>query len=284
MACYVYPKIGRAGLGNCMLPWARAVVEARRTGAQILAPRWAQPRLGPILRGEPVSRFYVGEFTNKGYVKGWPRMWALALGRRIDEEQSWPARRGMTIKVIEGLKDYFTPLIPHRLEIRDELARIMHPKALQAQFISPEPFIAMHLRRGDMSRQNKPMDQVLQFTPDEWFLAALKAIRADAHWRDLPVKVVSDGSELELRRIVREPSVQWVTTEKAVGDIWLMSRASLLVASGYSSFSMWASFLGQMPTLYAPGKMQQRLFEPGCPVFEGEWREGEELPAARSAV
>jgi len=139
------------------------------------------------------------------------------------------------------------------------------------------------MRRGDMTRAGIELERIAQYTPDEWFLAALRAIRADVRWRDLPVKVVSDGSEPEMRRIAKQPGVQWVTTEKAIGDIWMMSRASLLVASGYSSFSMWASFLGQMPTLYAPGKMKQKLFPAACEAFEGEWREGQELPGARGA-
>jgi hypothetical protein len=275
---YCYPKIGRAGLGNCMLIWARAFVEARQAGAELLAPRWVQPRIGSIFRGEPVSRFYFGEFTNIGYVGGLRRMLALAAFRRIAENEPWPMSGGTAVKVIEGLKDYFTPLVPHQAAIKEEVQRIMHPKALWAQFICEEPYIAMNLRRGDQTRAGIALEQVAQYTPDDWFVGALQAIRADARWRDLPVKVVSDGSEPEMRRIVKQPGVQWVTTERAIGDIWLMSRASLLVASGYSSFSMWASFLGQMPTLYAPGKMQQKLFAADCPAFEGEWREGQALP------
>ena len=66
-----------------------------------------------------------------------------------------------------------------------------------------------------------------------------------------------------------------VTTEK------IMSKARLLAASAHSTFSMWASYLGRMPTLYYPGKMDQSVFPPGSDAIEEEWEQGGSLPPAR---
>ncbi len=54
-------------------------------------------------------------------------------------------------------------------------------------------------------------------------------------------------------------SCQRRDTGSAIGDMLLLSRAEVFLASG-SSFSAWASFLGQMPTLTHPGLGLTRLF------------------------
>ena len=94
---------------------------------------------------------------------------------------------------------------------------------------------------------------------------------------------MSDGSPEELQDLLRLDNCELVPPRSAIADILLLSRAEVLLASGYSTFSMWGSFLGRMPTLYAPGKMQQRLFDPGCGVFEGEWHPGTALPSGMSS-
>jgi len=283
---FCYPKIGRAGLGNCLLVWARAFVCAKQNGFGMLAPQWVQPRLGAVIRREPVTRFYTAEFTNRGYVGGWRKWWILRRGERVAEPALSDFRPDLSnannrFRVIEfdGLADYFTGLIPHKEEIYAELKRIAHPQALAGAEKVKAPFIAVNIRRGDMTRQKKiPLDKILQYTPDEWFVAAITALRAKSKWRDLPIKIISDGTRDELRDILRLPGCELVTTGKAVGDILLMAKASLLVATGYSTFSMWASFFGEMPTIYAPGKMQQKLFRTESKSFEKEWKAGDPLP------
>ena len=85
MTSYCYPNVGRSGLGNCMLVWARAVVTARTLEASVIAPDWFQLRWGPVLRKEPTRRFYRDEFTNAGYIKGLQKRWLLLACRRVDE-------------------------------------------------------------------------------------------------------------------------------------------------------------------------------------------------------
>lgn len=283
---YCYPNIGRSGLGNCLLVWARAFVCAQQRGFGMLAPQWVQPRVGALLRREPVTRFYTAEFTNCGYVGGWRKWWILRRGERISESElsaapSASSNSNNRIRVIEfaGLGDYFTGLIAYKQSIYSELKRISSSQALVAAETATSPFIAVNVRRGDLTRQKKiPLNEILQYTPDEWFMAAIKALRARAPWSTMPIKVISDGSRNELQKILSLPNCELVTTGKAVGDILLMARARLLVATGYSTFSMWASFLGEMHTLYAHGKMQQKLFRPQAKAFEGEWDASRPLP------
>jgi hypothetical protein len=268
-----------------MLIWARAFICAQQNGYRMLAPQWIQPRFGAVIRGDPVKRFYFGEFTNNGYVGGLAKLVILVRAKRIAESCIENVGRtdigeADSILVIEfnGLRDYFAGLIPFRDLIFLELKRIAHPLAVSRAANYDTPFIGVHVRRGDTTRQKIAPSEILQVTPTEWFVAAIDATHKDARWRNLPIKVVSDGSRDELKDVLRLPGCELVTTKKALGDILFLARASLLLASGYSTFSMWASFLGQMPTLYHPGRMQQKLFPAGLNVFEGEWRPGEPLP------
>ena len=276
-AVYCYPKIGVSGLGNCMLVWARAFVYAQENGYPILAPQWVQPRIGAVIRRDPRKRFYFGEFTNAGYIDGIRRLLILAVSERVPETHDVSRANFAQVIEFEGLRDYFATLIAHRDSISRELRRIAHPTAIRRADEVKMPFIAMHVRRGDTTRQKIPASEILQVTPTEWFVEAIDAIRSDARWRDLPVKVFSDGSPDELKEILARPGCEFATTNKAIGDIFLLSRASLLIASGYSTFSMWGSFLGKMPTIYHPGRLQQKVLR-DLHIFEGEWKPHHPLP------
>jgi hypothetical protein len=284
---YCYPKLGRQGLGNCLLPWARAVIAARELSAAVLAPRWVQPRLGALIRRERKKRFYVSEFSNAGYIKGL-RKYAILLGaRRIEESAASLAElaeygyRGPSVVIFEGLKNYFSDIISHRTVLLQELRRIVNRHSIEKADAAHVPFIAVNIRRGDLTNAGWSAERLMKeprFTPTGWFVDAINALRQDCRWANLPIKVVSDGTEAELQDVIRLLGCELASTNSAVGDIIMMSRARMLVASGHSTFSMWASYLGQMPTLYYPGKMQQKVFPPGCHAFEGEWSIGQPLP------
>ena len=288
---YYYPKLGRSGLGNCLLPWARAVIAARRHSLPMLAPRWVQPRLGAVLRRERVKRFYFNEFTNRGYVNGLRRAFVLATSPKLNEDavSADPAGpqhgKHKAVVVFEGLRDYFKPLWDHAELVREELLKIVSPRIVEEAFAERDPFVAMHIRRGDIISPGFTEQQLLadrRYTPVSWYAAAATAINADPELRILPIFVVSDGRELELAELLKLPNCRFVTQGTAIGDILLLSKAWLLLASAHSTFSMWASYLGRMPTLYFPGKMDQHVFPPGTGIFEGEWVPGQRLPSANA--
>ena len=111
--------------------------------------------------------------------------------------------------------------------------------------------------------------------PIEWYIQVLEAVRrhtGHAH----RARVFSDGTEAELAPLLSLPGVQRVEYGSSIADMLALSRARLLIASG-STFSMWASFLHQAPTVWYPGKWQQRLHERDDTEFE--WSPGNALPA-----
>ncbi len=283
---YCHPKIGRSGLGNCMLPWARAVIFARRHNLPVLAPRWVQPRIGAFLRREKKTRLFIGEFTNAGYIGGFRRGWILATLPHEPESQfasdSVGFLRNPSSRVVEfaGLGNYFRDLWGHHRELLAEFQKIVaRPITARVAELSG-PFIAMHVRRGDRvppGVSEEELSRKIWYTPLSWFLSAAKTVRATPGLSDLPIYVVSDGWEHELRALLEVPNCQLLDHGTTAGDILVLAKAKLLFASGHSTFSMWASFFGQMPTLYCPGKWDERVFPPDSRSFEGEWQPGELL-------
>ena len=72
------------------------------------------------------------------------------------------------------------------------------------------------------------------------------------------------------------PAVRRVDYGSSLGDMLGLSRSRLLIASG-STFSMWGSYLGQVPAIWHPGKLLQHVLI-AQPEREIEWAEGDTVP------
>jgi hypothetical protein len=64
--------------------------------------------------------------------------------------------------------------------------------------------------------------------------------------------IVSDGKESELRELLDQEQVTLVRAGSAISDLLVLSNSKVLIASAGSSFSAWAAFLGQMPSIAHP--------------------------------
>jgi hypothetical protein len=156
----------------------------------------------------------------------------------------------------------FTSLVAEREFIRHQLWAITPQKRCVTESVSGECFIAMHIRRGDLTRQGFTCEQlrdVAQYTPTSWFVSMARAVRRFPELDPIPIVVFTDGSTDEVAEVLRFDNVFLHRRRSALEDIWTIAHARLLFGSGFSTFSMWASYLGGMPTFYAPGKMAQRV-------------------------
>ena len=290
MSLYALPLVGRAGLGNMLFPWARAELFARHTGAQVLEPLWVSFRIGPYLRREPDKRRYFGFFRAAAHHKrGLSGLLVRACGTRFSEadaqihalrarNSSWPI-----VVEFSGLGTYFEPLLAEHAYIRDRLWSMTNAPMQGDAGSGGEPYFAMHVRRGDITRQGYTPEQlpsVSQFTPISWFVSMARALRDAPSLRAMPIVVFTDGSEDEVADLLALQNVRLQQRQSALSDLWTLSRAQLLFASGYSTFSMWASYLGGMPTVYAPGKIQQRVQTGLAEPMEIELAGGASIPAA----
>jgi hypothetical protein len=254
------------GLGNRLLPWARCVIYARQHNLPMLATRWAQVPIGSFLRRDAEPRIYANLFTSqKDEVTGWHRAHVKARARKLPEpdnlSEAVHTGPGFNLVAFAGLGKQFQPLNGWHDLVRRQLVAITRPIWREKAQATPAPFIGLHVRRGDFARITdetnlSKVDNTI--TPLEWFIESLKAVRAHSSLA-IPAVVTSDGTPEELEPLLKIDGVRLVSTGSAIGDILLLSRASLLLASG-SSFSAWASYLGQMPTLHHPEQSLARLF------------------------
>ena len=107
MRTYVYPDVGRAGLGNMLFPWARAVLWSKSYNVSVINPTWYKFRIGPYLRRENDKRRYHLLFKSSGYISGIRKFWLLCLLPRYSEQDEW-TERDSGIRVFSGLSALVT--------------------------------------------------------------------------------------------------------------------------------------------------------------------------------
>src|SRR5215207_6573146 len=109
---YGYAILGRTGMGNMMLPWARCFLWCKDHGVPMIAPSWRHLRIGPYLRRENDKRQYYRVWGGRGYIRGLRRLALLATAGRVTEAD---AKRGSPIPdgavvVFRGMDTYFLDL------------------------------------------------------------------------------------------------------------------------------------------------------------------------------
>jgi hypothetical protein len=251
----------------------------------MLPPRWLRLRVGPYLRREKDKRAYFLLFRGPG-ARGLAQRAAclLALPRRPEPSSLRAPPAGLGVYVFEGMGSCFAPLRGEHAVLRRELVAM-----LRARFV-PRPLqplaLAVHVRRGDFT--TPPTDVKLRGghhnyqIPIRWYVDALRAVRSTIGTH-APTTVFSDGHADELRELLTEPQTTLHAPVSAATDLLTMSSAAGLVASG-SSFSQWASFLGQVPTVWYPGQRRELVIDDDLgPSLEPEWESGA-LPEAFGAA
>lgn len=257
-------RVGGPGLGNLLFPWARAKLLAEKYNYHFIVPTWAQLKIGPILRGEFDSRNYAALFKPiTAEVSGANRIWILLARRRISELRADKAGMSDVVEV-SGMGGMFNGLQGHSKYLRDSLIAMLAQNRMSELEASSgcTRAIAVHVRYGDFSKVkqgNKNTGSVNSRQPIEWYVDAVNSIRKELG-ANTEVNVFSDAQDEELAPLMALSMVKRISNNNAIEDILLIGRHRLLVASG-STFSMWSSFLGQLPTIWFPGQKKFELLE-----------------------
>ncbi len=286
---YCQAVLPRAGLGNKLFPWARCRVFSLAYGIPMIAPTWTQVQLGPLLRRDRDARMYGDLFKSgpPGYVSGLRRVWMrLNAGPSVDEPADLrllPAQRGGNQSVVfRGAKNHFQSLTGWDGVLLRELRALTRARWVRHADDIGEVEIGIHVRRGDFAEACSADDFINRGairTPIEWFIQSLRTIR-EIHGYALPAFVVSDAPDSALDVLLETEAVRRIYTGSAIGDLLVLSKAKLLIASGGSTFSGWAAFLGQMPTVAYPGQsLTWFKIGPRRGQFIGEWSHQQANPA-----
>jgi hypothetical protein len=286
---YCQAVLPRAGLGNKLFPWARCRVFSREHNIPMIAPTWSQLQVRRLLRRDRDARVYGDLFKSAppGYVSGLARLWIrLNAVPSVDEPNdpgSPPTRREAERTVVfRGEKDHFQSLTGWDEVLLEDLRMMTRERWVGRADEVGEVTIGIHVRRGDFAEPSSPDDFITRGairTPIEWFVRSLQAIR-EIHGYALPAFVVSDAPDSALDVLLETEAVRRIDTGSAIGDLLVLSKAKLLIASGGSTFSGWAAFLGQMPTIAYPGQSLTWFgIIPRRGQFIGEWSHQQAHPA-----
>jgi hypothetical protein len=273
-----YFRLGGPGLGNLLFPWARAKVLARQYGYQFVAPAWPQLKLGPLLRGEVDSRNYFSLFRAlPKELTGLRRLWVMVFCKRVPE-QLWTQALPGDVVEISGIRGLFDGLLDDPDFLREELLDMLAVNRIPqlARACECATAVAVHVRYGDFLSFDNEVNKGGGFNrkqPIDWYVAAVEAIRRHLG-ENTQVNVFSDAKDSELSALLALPRMRRVHGNNAIEDMLLISRHKVLIASG-STFSMWATFLGQIPTIWFPGQMRFSLVKKhGCEI---EYEPGDDM-------
>lgn len=265
----VYPKLPRVGLGNMLFIWANALVFAEINQFSIVEPSWgkASIRLGSYIRNEKYKRFYGNYFSNKGYVSQLTCLIQNIKGATINfnpdiVKVDFPSNDiNNHIFIFDRILRYqncFADLKIHQKLIKEKLLSNIRENLLEEIIKRESPRIGIHIRLSDFQKQkvsNGNLEPLSGFTrtPIHWFVDVLNIIREIAGY-SVPAVVFSDGYQHELQPLLQLDHVSLAPKALAIEDLVVLSKSHLLIASSGSTFSQWASFLGQCPTIWYPAR------------------------------
>lgn len=261
MTAVAQARLPRGGLGNRLFPWARCAVFCRNTGVGMISPRWSQLAIGPLLRRERDPRHYLSEF---GRVPEELRGFSSWLMRRLSPDLGEPPLSLSSFEVassgvyrFSGLADYFGRLDGDGAWLRSELVRRLAPGRREAlRPFEAGGFLACHVRRGDFRPPTSAECRIrrgAEATPIGWFVRSVERAR---HRLGCPLRVVvaSDGNDEELGPLLGLPDTERLDTGTASTDLLSLSGAAAILGSADSTFSGWASLLGDVPIATCPGR------------------------------
>jgi len=279
MALYAKAINGRMGLAHGLLAWGRCIVWAKENGAQVIAPNWLQPRLGPYLRRERDKRFYFKLFQ-AGQQIGGLRGLALTLRTRqisIDNFINCDARRDGEdlIVTFRNLNTGNEARYFHEIYGKSEIVRAAlwdMTKPLYRPSPTQKPHIAVHIRGGDFGAASSPEElrsgkHNLRL-PIEWYAQMIVAMREILGF-EVPVIVYSDCTDTEIKNVLHLRDVRRSSNQESITDMLAISQAKVLISSG-SGFSRWGSYLGQVPRICYPGQRGVRVLSSLNPSHELE--------------
>jgi hypothetical protein len=258
-------RLGGAGLGNILFPWASALVYAKKHNYQRIQTTWKNLKIGTFLRKERDKRMYFDLFTGRDGIGGFKKFFLLNFSNKV--------------KRFSGMNDLFSPFKNEQAFVKHELIKIINPYHLDKANKFNANSIGIHIRMGDF--ENPENEQTLRDgawnyrLPMKWYLNIIKKLREQTN---LPIYIFSDAKDDDLKELLQLENCKRAYFGSAISDMMALSKCKVLVSSA-STFSMWASFLGQMPTIWFPGQMRHKLIT-ALDIFEGEIDYNDTIPSS----
>ncbi len=257
---------GGYGLGNDLIPWAKAYILSRELGAVLLHPAWGNNsrkyyryfrtsrydylayRL--LRRALPRYRFteedyqeiHIDDFAESA--KAFMRRKGLANKRRYILEVTgfWGAFRGL-----ESAKGYILSRLLNTAYTQENLY------SLRKQLWHDRLTIGVHVRLGDFRQAGAFHYAGIEQAslPLDWYEYLCHRLEAALGKKNIQWVICSDGRPEELGTLVDRDNAILASQRpySDISDLLALCDADLLVCS-ISSYSMWAAFLSHSPYIW----------------------------------
>jgi len=273
---YLIPIFARgSGIGTRLFPWARCVLHSKSFGGNVLRPNWVQPRIGPLFRGGIDYKSYHRQILLYGLFDApdlapslLNELKARFLMKHVEEDyylQNELFYKNLNEEILvkfRGDKGRFEHLNGYDLLLKEELLKITKYKWRAFIDTFKNVPIGINIRLGNDFKKAGSLDDHYNHeetqTPVEWFVNSLIAVRKMIG-HDASAYIVTDGTEDQIRCLMQLPNTHFVRPGCAISDLLILSKSKILLRSGGSSFSAWASYLGQMPTISHPGQSMKEF-------------------------
>jgi hypothetical protein len=271
----VDPLLPSTGLGNMLLVWGKAVLFSEINNIPIVEPNWGKLKIGPFLRGERYKRYYGNIFHNDGYSNRtrynlskisqknyiYDELPVIKIDKlNISCQLDCPGNHIFRYnRIPDSTHKFFAEIVNSQSIIKSKLFSSIKPKIIRSILSLPAPEIGIHIRLSDFSipSTSNPFDHGINTRiPLEWYIQVLNSVRS-VIGIEIPVTIFSDGHDHELTEILKLPNVARSPVNSAISDIITLSRSKLLIASSFSSFSMWATYLGCCPSIRHPAHFKE---------------------------
>src|SRR5260221_1220178 len=180
---YACADVGREGLGQMLLAWARCEVFRQQWNALVLAPRWSG-RMAWLMRGRR-GQGCAGAFHARGYLRGPARMRGLLTAKRVGEREFVPgshdAQRGgrQTLVVLRGAGGGLAPLLSQRELIRRRVTEMLSRRVRRQLVQQRRDFvIGVHVRRRETGLVDAGEMWLEQdrAAPDSWYVRCIQSL------------------------------------------------------------------------------------------------------------
>jgi hypothetical protein len=254
-----------AGLGNEVIPWAKAFIAARELNLELSSPAWMFNAYGlgsafgwtrsSLAASEMIARSPRSvEVTEEMYRKTGESDYGRAI-RQLSAEHRWRERRHLTL-VHRGMWGGYLAVRSAREFVRGQLLAAPGVAQHLSSVYEDDSLvnIVLHVRLGDFQTEPPGPGEFNRSVPLSWYTSvidALEELLPARSWRGL---VVSNAGPSDLRPLLENPHVQFASSirqgpSSAADDLAVAAAADLLVCS-VSSFSMAAGFLSTAPYIW----------------------------------
>ena len=128
-------RLGGAGLGNILFPWARAIVYAKKNNLQRIQTTWKNLKFGTFIRREKDKRMYFDLFTGNDGIRGLKKFLLLNFSNKV--------------KIFSGMENLFESFKDEHSFVQSELLKIINPYHIRKAREFDRNSIAVHIRLGD---------------------------------------------------------------------------------------------------------------------------------------